>query len=319
MIALVLAVSLIGSFTLVASQASAAGDWKPLEPEETLFVYTRCQEDHLPAGAKRTQYHSQWRQWKLLPDDPVTHCYLKCALVGLGLWDERAKRFQPARITTQHLEYKKLNEASDSEVAQYKAAVGNLKGGKGSCTELYKAYKPVHDKFVALTQKLYHGTPQAANKVYQANPFMKRKDESAMAYCEKMVYSPKTKKDMCAGRQYQLTGSKELRDVIECIFRELRYTKNGELNVDEIVRDFKLINKGNLEQQIRSVLSKCRGMTPYDHYTCLLKSNLKKDFKKAFDFREIRSANYSYLLKGNKYDRAKVKSMIAEIDKKTCG
>lgn len=302
----------------IAYGANAQGQWKALNSEQALFVYTRCQEDHLPSGPSRAQYITSWHQWKLEPNDAITQCYTKCALEGMGMYDSKDKKFRSKRITTQHEAYKSINGANEDQVAQFKQAVAGLNAGSGSCAEVYNAYLPVHNRFVDVIRKLYHGTVEGAAKVYAADPSIKKKGESYFAYCEKRVYGNSNKDDLCKARQYELTGSAQLKDSIDCIFRGLRYYNEDGLNVDEIVRDFKLVNKGNLEGKVRAVLSKCAGGKAYDYYACLVNSDLKEDFKNAFDFREVRSANYAYLVLGKVYDPASVKAEVAKADATVC-
>ncbi|ETN58354.1 hypothetical protein AND_010080 [Anopheles darlingi] len=222
--------------------------WTALTPEETLFIYTRCQEEHLPAdNNSRKTYIENWHQWKLQPNDHVTQCYTKCVLEGLELYDGKQKKFRPGRVSSQHVAYQFLNGATADEVAKYKGAIDALEPASDSCEDLYMAYFPVHETFVNVTRKLYHGTVEGAARVYNSDPNLKRKNESLFTYCEKHVYGDQNREDMCRGRRYELTGSDELRNMIECVFRGLRYIKHGDINIDEIVRDFDHINRGDLE------------------------------------------------------------------------
>uniref|UniRef100_A0A2M3ZXW9 Long form d7 salivary protein n=1 Tax=Anopheles triannulatus TaxID=58253 RepID=A0A2M3ZXW9_9DIPT len=293
--------------------------WTALTPEETKFVYMRCQEDHLPADASRKQYIENWHQWKLQPNDHVTQCYTKCVLEGLELYDGNKKKFRPGRVSSQHVAYQFLNGATADEVAKYKAAIDALEPASDSCADLYKAYLPVHETFVDVTRKLYHGTVEGAARVYNSDANLKRMNESMFTYCEKHVYGDQNREEMCRGRRYELTGSDELRNMIECIFRGLRYIKHGDINIDEIVRDFALINRDDLEPRVRSILSDCRGIQPYDYYSCLLNSDISNEFKLAFDFRDIRSADYAYIVKGNTYDAEKVAAEMDKTEKEVCG
>uniref|UniRef100_A0A2M4A668 Putative long form d7 salivary protein n=1 Tax=Anopheles triannulatus TaxID=58253 RepID=A0A2M4A668_9DIPT len=293
--------------------------WTALTPEQTSFVYTRCQEDQLPADASRKQYIENWHQWKLQPNDHITQCYTKCVLEGLELYDSNKKKFRPGRVSSQYVAYQFLNRATVDEVAKYKAAIDALEPASDSCSDLFKAYLPVHESFVDVSRKLYHGTVEGAARVYNSDPYLKRKNESMFAFCEKHIYGGQHLEDMCRGRRYELTGSDELRNMIECVFRGLRYIKHGDINIDEIVRDFDLINRGDLEPRVRAILSDCRGIQPYDYYSCLLNSDISQEFKLAFDYRDMRSADYTYLVMGNTYDPAKVKAVMDKAEKAVCG
>uniref|UniRef100_A0AAG5D9R1 Long form D7 salivary protein n=1 Tax=Anopheles atroparvus TaxID=41427 RepID=A0AAG5D9R1_ANOAO len=302
----------------IVQGATAQGNSQALNTEQALFVYTRCQEDHLPSGPTRANYIRNWHQWQLKPNDAITQCYAKCVLEGLGLYDAKDKKFTPKGITVQYQAYKSISGATDDAVAKFQQAIGALDAASGSCADVFKVYLPVHDEFADVSRKLFHGTVEGAARIYAADPNIKKKGESYFAYCEKRVYGDSNKDDLCKARRYELTGTDQLKQHIDCIFKGLRYFNEKGLNVDEIVRDFKLVKKGNLEQQVRSVLSKCAGRTAYDYYACLVNSDLKEDFKSAFDFREIRSANYVYLVQGSVYDPAKVKEEVAKADANVC-
>uniref|UniRef100_A0A1I8JW86 Long form D7 salivary protein n=1 Tax=Anopheles quadriannulatus TaxID=34691 RepID=A0A1I8JW86_ANOQN len=280
----------------------AAQPWKALDPEQALYVYKRCYEDHLPAGSSRVTYLKSWNAWKLEPNDAVTHCYAKCVLIGLQIYEEKDNAFKSERIPVQHEAYKTLNEANPREVTEYQQALASINAGDGSCVALYNAYLPVHNKFVDLSRKLYHGTVEGAAKIYAAMPQIKQKGESFFAYCAKKIWGGYNKKEWKRGRNYELSGSSQFKKVIDCIFRGLRYMDDSGLKVDEVVRDFNLINKSDLEPEVRSVLASCTGTQAYDYYSCLLNSPVKEDFKKAFDFHELRSADYAFLLRGKVYE-----------------
>uniref|UniRef100_A0A182KHM4 Long form D7 salivary protein n=1 Tax=Anopheles christyi TaxID=43041 RepID=A0A182KHM4_9DIPT len=221
----------------------ASQPWKALDPEQALYVYKRCYEDHLPSGSNRVTYLKTWNAWKLEPNDAVTQCYSKCVLTGLQIYDEKEKAFKSERIPVQHEAYKSLNEADAREVNEYQQALSSLNARSGSCVELYNAYLPVHNKFVDLSRKLYHGTVEGAAKIYAAMPQIKKKGESFFSYCAKKVWSANNNAEWKTARKYVLTGSPQLKKAIDCIFRGLRYMDDGGFKADEVVRDFNLINK----------------------------------------------------------------------------
>ena len=87
------------------------------------------------------------------------------------------------------------------------------------------------------------------------------------------------------------------------------------MQVDEVVRDFNLINKSDLEPEVRSVLASCTGTQAYDYYSCLLNSPVKEEFRNAFYFHELRSANYGYLAMGKVYEGPeKVKEELKKLN-----
>lgn len=238
-----------------------------------------------------------WLVWKLEPNDAITHCYVKCALTGLQIYDEKENAIKSERIPVQYQAYKNFTQATPREVSAFQEALAAVNPKNGSCVDLYTAYIPVHNRFVNVSRQLYHGKVEITDKIYAAMPNIKRKSESFHAYCEKLEKPSEWKN----GRNYELTDSPQLKKTIDCIFRGLRYMDDTGLKVEEIVRDFNLINQSKLEPEVRSVLASCEGNGAYHYYSCLVESHLKKHFKNAFDFHELRSADYGYLLLGNVY------------------
>ncbi|XP_035919119.1 37 kDa salivary gland allergen Aed a 2-like [Anopheles stephensi] len=293
----------------------ASQPWKALDPEQALYVYKRCYEDHLPSGSDRQTYMTLWNAWRLEPNDAITHCYAKCVLTGLQIYDPQENAFKSDRIPVQYQAYRKITQSKQKEVTEYQNALAAANAKSGSCVDLYNAYLPVHNRFVNLSRQLYHGTVEGAAKIYAAMPEIKQKGESFHAYCEKRAWKGNKQSEWKNGCKYKLTGSPELKDAIDCIFRGLRYMDDTGLKVDEIVRDFNLINKSELEPEIRSVLASCKGSEAYDYYACLVNSRLKPHFKNAFDFHELRSADYAYLLRGKVYETPeKVKEEMKKLN-----
>lgn len=73
------------------SLSTCLAAWAPLNPEETLYVYTSCFDEWAPKdGTQRKAVAETWfKSWDLKPDNPGTHCFAKCVLEGVGLYDEK--------------------------------------------------------------------------------------------------------------------------------------------------------------------------------------------------------------------------------------
>lgn len=81
--------------TLSAQVASQA----PFDPEEMLFIYSRCMEDNLKDDASRVPTLLKWKDWELEPaDDPATHCYVKCVLDKMGMYNPSATKFNVSLV-----------------------------------------------------------------------------------------------------------------------------------------------------------------------------------------------------------------------------
>uniref|UniRef100_A0A1Y9INE9 Long form D7 salivary protein n=1 Tax=Anopheles melas TaxID=34690 RepID=A0A1Y9INE9_9DIPT len=289
-------------FILLELFVQASQAFKALDPEEAWYVYERCHEDHLPSGPNRETYLKTWKFWKLEPNDAVTHCYVKCTLAGLQMYDEKTKTFKPETVPVQHEAYKAFTEVESSKVNELEQALSSLNAGSGSCAEVFNAYLPVHNKYVGVSRKIYHGTVDSVAKIYAAKPEIKKQEESFVAYCAKKALGANGKEGYKKLRDYELADSAEFRNAMDCVFRGFRYIDDSGLKIDEVVRDFNLINKSDLEPEVRSVLASCTGTQAYDYYSCLLNSSVKEDFRNAFYFHELRSANYGYLAMGNVYE-----------------
>ncbi|XP_050072286.1 37 kDa salivary gland allergen Aed a 2-like [Anopheles maculipalpis] len=296
MIIIVVLLSFLAPLVVPAPQP-----WKALDPEQTLYVYKRCFEDHLPSGSTRRAYIKFWIDCKLEPNDPITHCYVKCALAGLQYYDPEKNTFKAERIPIQYQAYKHFFQVKQEEVSKFQNALATTTPKTNSCVDLYNAYIPIHNKFLNVSRQLYHGRNETNDIIYAARPDIKQKYESFHAYCERRAWKDKKQSEWKQGRNYELSGSPELKQAIDCIFHGLRYMDDTGLRVDEIVRDFNLINKSELGPKVRQILETCSGSEAYDYYSCLLNSDLKEDFKEAFDYHELRSADYAYLLLQNVY------------------
>lgn len=69
--------------------------WDAVDPEQVLFIATRCMEDWSPNAKDPKKALENWMNWKLQPsDDPATHCYTKCVLEKIGFYDVGERRFK---------------------------------------------------------------------------------------------------------------------------------------------------------------------------------------------------------------------------------
>uniref|UniRef100_A0A240PKX5 Uncharacterized protein n=1 Tax=Anopheles epiroticus TaxID=199890 RepID=A0A240PKX5_9DIPT len=95
--------------------------------------------------------------------------------------------------------------------------------------------------------------------------------------------------------------------------------------VNEIARDYAMV--GTLGEASRESIEQCARTASEElnipkrslsMYGCLLRGSNSEIFKHAFDFREIRSGNLTFLLQNLPYDRDQVKQQIVELDKEHC-
>ncbi|KAL1376250.1 hypothetical protein pipiens_001576 [Culex pipiens pipiens] len=65
--------------------------WEPLSPEETLFIITRCQEDHFRHNLTKLKL---WGDFVLPRDDVDTACYVKCIISMAEQFDNDTNSFK---------------------------------------------------------------------------------------------------------------------------------------------------------------------------------------------------------------------------------
>lgn len=305
---------IICSFCAVKSE-----EWEPLNPEETLFVYSRCIEDNFNGELERVPV---WADWKLEPEDESTACYVKCALTGLGLFDEESVTFRGDHIDAQHQKYKHFTQVDDEQAKQYKEAVealGTLPDS--SCESVLSAYKQVHADHLDASRSIFHGRKSTNRKIYDADTDnnIKKEDETYFAFCEKKYYPVSENKDeLCKIRKYGIdVNDDSFGPHTDCLFRGLRYLdRKGNINADEIKRDFKQVGLDK-DVEIDNALQNCEESTALGFYKCLVQdASLQADFPKAFDYREIRSKDYGYKLKAENldYDADKIAAEVKTID-----
>ncbi|EDS41661.1 long form D7Bclu1 salivary protein [Culex quinquefasciatus] len=156
----------ISGLIIVAYFSGACSAWKPLSPEETLFTYTRCMED---IAAGDLELAKKWMIWQV-EEDPKTACYVKCVVVGLGLFDNSSKTFKGDHILEQYEKYKQYTSQDEAGVKEFQKAVQDLKIVRSSnCLTLLKRYLPVHAKFTDVEQNVFFGKKEITDKIYSSD------------------------------------------------------------------------------------------------------------------------------------------------------
>ncbi|XP_053693312.1 37 kDa salivary gland allergen Aed a 2-like [Sabethes cyaneus] len=320
-------------FIILALVIQTVASWDPVDPEEALFTYTRCIEEFSKKASNPSVALMNWKSWKLEPaNELATKCYVKCALVRLGLYDPVANAFKPERIDPQWEKYRKYDFVDENKVQAYKNALQSVaQPASDKCEDIFSAYQAVHSKHVDTSRKLFHGYPENTAVIYKdLGRNIRQRKQSYFVFCENKYYleGANERNKLCDIRAYKVFEKDETyKQLLICIFRGLRYlTNENKINETEIVRDF--VQVGKDESKIQQLVKKCGTGAPANddkslvlhYYKCLLADPLKEDFKEAFNYRELRSEDYAYKLRPNTppYSKAVVDARMAEIDDFQC-
>lgn len=317
-------IQLVLAFITISAVLGSKG---PYDPEEMLFIFTRCMEDNLDSGPTRMSMLGNWKEWTGEPADNIaTHCYSKCVLERTGMYDPIAGKFDSNVIQEQFNAYPTL--AEKTKVDEYANAVKQLPDTKNDCTAVFNAYDPVHKAHKDTSRNLFHGNKELTNPIYEKlGGEIRQKDQSYFEYCENRYYPVGSDKrqQLCKIRQYVVFDDALFKEHTDCIMKGVRYvTRDNKLNRNEIERDFKLVNKDI--EALGKVLDACQTNEPGDakeiswyYYKCVVESSVADNFKEAFDYREVRTQNYAYnLVSQQLYSRPTVQSQVMEIDGKQC-
>uniref|UniRef100_A0A1Q3EUV7 Putative long form d7 salivary protein n=1 Tax=Culex tarsalis TaxID=7177 RepID=A0A1Q3EUV7_CULTA len=303
----------ITGLLIVAFFTGGNAQWKPFNPEETLFTYTRCMEDNAKGDMELAK---KWMNWKL-KQDPKSACYAKCVLVGLELFDESSKTFKGDHILEQYQKYKSYTTQDEAGVKEFQNAVQALGSVESSdCLKVLQKYAPVHAKYTDVQRNVYFGKKEITDKIYSTDSTVKKRDETMFRFCERSNFQDGSA-ELCTLRKTGITTKNEH---LDCLFRGLRYMdRNGNINPAEIKRDLHFINVNDKDDAVDNALNNCKvneATKATDYNDCLWKDpNLKDIMMPVFDYREVRSESYRYFIEHTEpYDATKVKEKVRKYD-----
>lgn len=298
----------------IATSFTGGNAQSTFSPEETLFTYTRCMEDNHKGDYSLL---AKWMVWQL-PADPKSACYAKCVLVGLDLFDENTKTFKADNVLEQYQKYKQYTNQDEAGVRDFQNAIKALGTiGSSDCVAVVQAYKKVHEQFTDVQRNVYFGKKEITDKIYESDSTVKKRDETMFRFCER-TYFKNGDADLCNLRKSGITTNDKH---LDCLFRGLRYLdKNGKINPEEVKRDLHLIGVTDKDEVVDRALNECnvdesKKATSYND--CLWTNpTLQPHMMPAFDYREVRSESYRYMLSGPKtYNRDEVKAKVQQYDK----
>uniref|UniRef100_A0A182J4P9 D7 protein n=1 Tax=Anopheles atroparvus TaxID=41427 RepID=A0A182J4P9_ANOAO len=154
---------------------------------------------------------------------------------------------------------------------------------------------------------------------------VRKPNQTVIEFCE-LRMGEELWNDICRIRSYEISNQTEAMEAhITCIFRGFHYLTGGVIDEIEIVQDFAkaaVLNEASAthikECVNNSIREESINKRSLQMYACLLHGESNELFKEAFDFREIRSGNLTYLLHNLPYDREQVKHQIMALDKERC-
>lgn len=305
-------VVLLGIFIATTFTGGYAQD--TYSPEETLFTYTRCMEDNHGGDYGLAK---KWMNWEL-QQDAKSACYAKCVLVGLGLFDEKSKTFTSDCILPQYQKYKSYTDQNEAGVKEFADAVKKLGTiGDSGCIAVVQKYLPLHKQYTDVQRNVFFGKKEITDKVYKADSSVKKRDETMFRFCERNNFQNGAA-ELCQLRKSGITTNN---NHLDCIFRGLRYLdRNGNINPAEIKRDLHLIGVTDKDAEVDNALNNCQveeATKALCYNDCLWKNDKLKDhMMPAFDYREVRSESYRYMLSGPKtYNRDEVKAKVQQYDR----
>ncbi|EDS41664.1 salivary long D7 protein 3 [Culex quinquefasciatus] len=142
--------------------------WEPLSPEETLFIITRCQEDHFRHNLTKLK---QWDNFVLPRDDVDTACYVKCIISMAEQFDNDTNSFKADNVMKQYEAFKSYTKLKEGDVLAYEKDLRGLGTLKDTgCTSFFNKYLPIYEKHKLVVNKLLLLDASIAAAIYKDNP-----------------------------------------------------------------------------------------------------------------------------------------------------
>lgn len=290
-------------------------------------MYTSCFDEWAPkdAGQRKSVAETWFKSWDLKPDNPPTHCFVKCVLEGVGLYDAETNTMAVSRVVEQQKAFEKYNSYGPKDVSDLTSALSQLKPSPKwtqECSELYKSYSPVFEKSKKTIRSLYHGHREVTDKIYKdLGSNIKQKDETYANFCAKKHLTKASKLRHCNIRQFSMNvkADDDLKKYIDCLFKGYRYiSSDGNFYAPKLLHDFHKAGLAKSDDKVKTVLKSCKDTSAYGYHLCLLSSSVENEYGKALRYREIRSGDYKSVIAGDKYEERKVEKQFKDMMGKVC-
>ncbi|XP_055611554.1 37 kDa salivary gland allergen Aed a 2-like isoform X2 [Uranotaenia lowii] len=291
------------------------------DPEETAFEFTRCIEDNAAGDGKdglRKRRIDRWLSWELEEGDADTQRFVDCLLRKLQLFGEKFK------IEYLYYQYEFFMMYTNKSM-EFPSDDWNRANMGADSEEPYEIYTRIISPHKDAFRTIYFLDKELSSHAYE-NYTIKQPNQSIFQFCEQRYYSHNLKLT-CDARNYSILQDEQFPRLMHCIFLGLRYiNRSGNLDVNEIARDFHQIGVYHLDDLIEKQLYNCSNpsleahLQTLEYYLCLLNSSFVEDFKNALDYREVRSMNYDYAFADPlpTYDRSTVQRKVTEIHREIC-
>ncbi|XP_061512243.1 37 kDa salivary gland allergen Aed a 2-like [Anopheles gambiae] len=328
---------LLAATTLISPSWSNHQSQQPavqaLSPDDTLFAHLRCFE-LFASGQQSRDRGADAADWlggnreRYLHRVERTPAFVKCVLGWMHFYDSSERRFNVNILRTQYNAYKQWMTLSEEDVDDFIHEVNNMGAlNSSNDAEVYDALKLLFTNHSASFFQLFLRDPTVLQNMYDDESLSVRlPNQTVVQFCE-LQMAAELWDDICLIREYQISNhTEEMERHIACIFRGFQYLDaNSSIDVKEIARDYELT--GTLHEASKNSIEECaRNASESDDipkrslamYSCLLDGSHSEVFKKAFDFREVRSGNLTFLVQNLPYDRDQVRQQILALDKEHC-
>ncbi|XP_052864359.1 37 kDa salivary gland allergen Aed a 2-like [Anopheles cruzii] len=329
---------------LISSTAAAAGDragntgqtdddddGNALSPDDTLFAHLRCFERF--ASTHRSDRESDASDWLETSENYTRKTdrspnFLKCVLAKQQLYDPQRREFNTRILMQQYQRYGLWMNLSQQSLRAIINITGSIVIADASSEGVYAAFESIFRNHSHSYFQLFLRDPIVLDRIYQNKSWNgKKPNQTVIEFCE-MHMSEDLWKEICLIRNYQISNRTTAMEAhIDCVFKEFRYiTVAGSINENEILRDFRLVSA--LTESAKTHVHMCVEESSSEGairqrslrmYRCLLSgADISRSFMEAFDFREVRSGNLSYILRNLPYDRDQVNAEILALDRERC-
>ncbi|XP_058056672.1 37 kDa salivary gland allergen Aed a 2-like [Anopheles bellator] len=307
------------------------GEGNALSPDDTLFAHLRCFERF--ASTQRSDRESDASDWLETSENYTRKTdrspnFLKCVLTKLQLYDPQRVEFNTNILMQQYQRYGLWMNLSQQSLQAIVNTTGRIVLADASSEAIYAAFESIFRDHSHSYFQLFLRDPIVLGRIYQNKSWNgKKPNQTVIEFCE-MHMSEGLWKEICLLRNYQISNrTAAMADHIDCVFKEFRYiTVAGLIDESEILRDFRLVFA--LTEDTKTHVHRCVEESSSEGairqrslrmYRCLLSgADTSRSFKEAFDFREVRSGNLSYILRDLQYDRDQVRAEILTLDRERC-
>lgn len=214
-------------------EPAASTEWQPRTPEQTLYAYVRCLND----SSASMEQKINWVKWT--PDTTYeSQCYVKCVSEELRLYDPKEKRFRPERFVQQA---ESFFHADPEQLQALRSNAEPMLAGvleDNSCEAVFNKYAPFYAAHHSTILRMFHGDYRDIGKTYaKLGDRVKQIGQTFVDFCQMLTIGKWSEGQSCP-----LVAN------VDCVFRGFRWiTEEGEVNVNEIRRDYEAAGLGGAD------------------------------------------------------------------------